>query len=186
MKDTPAHKQIRRTRLKASHFIRDHSCRLSCEYEHGPTHAQVQTTWLSVSISSSYFIFQGKLTLLLTSFVSSLLTNHCQSSVTIHRLWPQLIRIKTKIYYDIQVLKEEVCCSCFGHAGVGVLRPKRYPKHVGYLFTHLSSLIIFPYFFKTYVLFGYGVVLRPKPTTRTLLVQRCTPDPNSLVIAAAS
>ena len=44
MKDTPAHKQIRRTRLKASHFIRDHSCRLSCEYEHGPTHAQVQTT----------------------------------------------------------------------------------------------------------------------------------------------
>jgi hypothetical protein len=46
--------------------------------------------------------------------------------------------------------------------------------------------MIFPYFFKTYVLFGYGVVLRPKALTRTLLVQRCTPDLNSLVIAAAS
>jgi hypothetical protein len=29
---------------QGSHFIWDHSCRLSCEYEHGPTHAQVQIT----------------------------------------------------------------------------------------------------------------------------------------------
>ena len=33
-------------------------------------HAQVQSTSSSVSISSSYFKFQGKLTLLLKSFVS--------------------------------------------------------------------------------------------------------------------
>ena len=52
---------------------------------------------------------------------------------------------------------------------MGVLRPQRYPEDVGYLFTHPSSLIMFPYFLKTYVLFGYGVVLRPKPTTRLYL-----------------
>jgi hypothetical protein len=41
----------------------------------------------------------------------------------------------------------------FGHVGEGVLRPKRYPKHDCYLFSHLSSLNICPHFFKkkTYV-----------------------------------
>ena len=47
-----------------------------------------------------------------------------------------------------------------------------------------SSPVVFK---KTCVVLGYGLVRRSKPTSEmsTLLVQRYTPDPNSLVSAAA-
>jgi hypothetical protein len=191
IKHTPSHEQIRMTRLKTSELIWDHCCRLSCAYPHGPTHTQVQITWSFVSISSSHFIFQGKLTLLLKSFVAGLLTNPCQNSVMIHRLWPQLTLIHNWNFNRSTSIHRRSMLQLFRSSWSGVRRAKLYPTHVRYLFPHLTFLPPSSYPIsckKTCVVLGYGLVRRSKPTseTSTLLVQRCTPDPNSLVRAAAS
>jgi len=148
IKHTPSHKQIHTMRLKTSQFIWDHSCRLSFAYAHGPTHAQVQITWSSVSISSSSISsFQGKHTLLPKSFVSGLLTNPRQNYVTIHRLWPQLTLIDNWNFTRSTSIQRSML-KMFRPSWSGVRRPKRYATHVGYLFPHLTSLIIFPSFFQ--------------------------------------
>ena len=145
IKHTPSQRQIHTMRLKTSQFIWDHSCRLSCAYAHGPTHAQVQITWSSVSISSSSISsFQGKRTLLPKSFVSGLLTNPWQNYVTIHRLWPQLTLIDNWNFTRSTSIQRRSMLQLFRPCWSGVRRPKRYATHVGYLFPHLTSLIIFP------------------------------------------
>jgi len=148
IKHTPSHEQIRMTRLKTSELIWDHSCRLSSVYVHGPTTAQVEITWSFVSISSSYFIFQGKLTILLKSFVSGLLTNPCLNSITIHRLWPQLTLIHNWNFIRSTSIQRRSMLQLFRSSWNGVHRSKLSPTHVRYLFPHLTSPIIFPYFFQ--------------------------------------
>ena len=75
-----------------------------------------------------FFQFQGRLTLLLRSFVSSLLTNHWQSSVKIHRLWPQLTLIQNwKIIISAHTYQRSML-QVFGHVGVGCSGPSVIPN----------------------------------------------------------
>ena len=119
-------------------------------------------------------------------WLSSLLTNHCQISVTIHRLWPHFILIQTEDLLRRTSIQGRSMLQMFRSSWSGGAQSQTLsetcplPLHTSFFPHHL------PLLFKTYVVFGYGVVLRPKPTTRTLLVQQCTPDPDSVVISAAS
>ena len=100
------------------------------------------------------FQFQGRLTLLLKSFVSSLFTNHRQSSVTIHRLWPQLTLIQNwKIIPSVNIYQrsmQQLSWSCWrGGAHTQALSERwRLPPYKSLFPQH------FPPFFsqkKTYV-----------------------------------
>ena len=100
------------------------------------------------------FQFQGRLTLLLKSFVSSLFTNHWQSSVTIHRLWPQLTLIQNwKIIPSVNIYQrsmQQLSWSCWrGGAQTQALSERwRLPPYKSLFPQH------FPPFFsqkKTYV-----------------------------------